>query len=282
MIEVRNLSYRYEEGGSPVLRGMDLSIQEGEYVILVGPNGCGKTTLIRHFNALLRPSVGDVFVDGMNTKDRPVVPEIRQRVGMVFGNPDNQLVGMTVEEDVSFGPGNLNLPPREVRTRVAEALGAVGISRYAKAEPHLLSDGEKQLVALAGVLAMNPRTIVLDEPTAYLDPSAKARVIEILLRLHREGLTIVHVTHDPDDMVYADRVLVMQEGRVLCDEAPAGILARFRLLKEIGLAVPRVSELMWRLKDMGLPIDPLVCDVDEACRRIMGLLQARESGELLG
>ncbi len=275
MIEVRLISYRYGENDPCVLQEIDLSIEEGEYVALVGPNGCGKTTLIRHLNALLVPLQGDVLVDGMSTKDRRVLQQIRQRVGMVFGNPDNQIVGMTVEEDVAFGPMNLNLTPQEVHRRVEESLAAVRMSKYLRASPHELSEGEKQLVALAGVLAMNPKYLVLDEPTAYLDPSSRRRVLETLAGLNRQGMTIVHVTHDPEAMVPADRVLVMHEGKVLYQETLPRILARPEILRELGLGLPGVAEIMWRLKDMGLDqINPCVRSLEEACNQIYELLHA--------
>lgn len=268
MIEVVNLSYGYDRDRR-VLRQVGLSIKEGEYVVIVGPNGCGKTTLLRHLNGLLLPLEGEILVDGMNTKDPAALGPIRERVGMVFGNPDDQLFGMTVEEDVSFGPGNLNLPPDEIRKRVESAMDAVGVSGYSKSAPHLLSDGEKQLVAVAGVLAMHPKYIAFDEPTAYLDPSSRQRVLEVMLRLNRQGITILHVTHQMDDLSQADRAVVMEGGRILFDEPPASLLSRPDTLKSVGLSLPVLSELMWRLREKGLDVSPSVLTVDAACREIM-------------
>ncbi len=238
MIEVRNLSYRYDGQQRDALRGVDLTIQEGSYLVVVGPNGCGKTTLIRHLNGLLRPLRGEILVDGMDTRDSAKAGAIRQRVGMVFGNPDDQIFGMTVEEDVSFGPGNLNLPPQEIRSRVESALDAVGVRKQAKASPHLLSEGEKQLVAIAGVLAMDPKYIVLDEPTAYLDPSSRQKVLGVMSSLNQRGITILHVTHHMEDLVRADRVVVMKEGVIVADRPPSELLSRPQGLKDAGLTLP--------------------------------------------
>jgi len=269
MIEVRNLSYRYEGRQGDALRGVDLTIPEGAYFIVVGPNGCGKTTLIRHLNGLLRPVQGEVLVDGMDTRDSDKAGMIRQRVGMVFGNPDDQIFGMTVEEDVAFGPGNLNLPPQEIRRRVDAALDAVGARAYAKAQPHLLSEGEKQLVAIAGVLAMDPKYVVLDEPTAYLDPASRQKVLEVMSSLHRRGITILHVTHHMEDLTRADRVVVMKAGTILADKIPSELLSMPDCLRDAGLGLPRVSELLWKLREYGLDVNPSTLDLEEACREIM-------------
>jgi biotin transport system ATP-binding protein/energy-coupling factor transport system ATP-binding protein len=279
MIEARGLEHRYARSGGPVLRGIDLTIREGEYVAVIGPNGCGKTTLVRHFNGLLLPDRGDVLVDGMNTRERKELGRIRQRVGMVFGNPDDQLIGMTVEEDISFGPGNMGVAPPEIRRRVDVSLDVVRMSRYAKSPPHLLSEGEKQLVAIAGILAMEPKYIVLDEPTAYLDPASRKRVIEMILALHRKGITIIHVTHHPEDLFHAERVVVLHGGVIAGDDSPARFLGSPETLTEIGLGIPGITELLSRLKERGLSVNPAVRTIDDACMEILQLLQGSEHGE---
>jgi biotin transport system ATP-binding protein/energy-coupling factor transport system ATP-binding protein len=224
MIKIENLVHRYDGENAPALESINLEIKEGEYVAIIGPVGCGKTTLIKHLNALLVPTEGNVWVDGMNTRDASVVGEIRRRVGMVFQNPDNQIVGMTVEEDVAFGPGNLRLPPREIRQRVTDALEAVGMGRYARRHPHTLSGGEKRLVTIADVLAMNPRYIALDEPTSSLDPSTREVVLSILRRLNGQGIAMIHVTHNMDEISGADRIMVMEEGRIVLSGRPEEVL----------------------------------------------------------
>ncbi|MCL0094127.1 ATP-binding cassette domain-containing protein [Dehalococcoidia bacterium] len=225
MIKVENLVHRYDGDDVPVLRGINLEIKEGEYVAIIGPIGCGKTTLIKHLNALLAPTEGNVWVDGMNTRDTSIVGEIRRRVGMVFQNPDNQIVGMTVEEDVAFGPGNLRLPPREIRQRVTEALQAVGMGSYAQRHPHTLSGGEKRLVTLADILAMNPSYIALDEPTSSLDRATREVVLSILRRLNGQGIAMIHVTHNMDEITSADRIMVMGDGRIVLSGTPEEVFS---------------------------------------------------------
>ena len=238
MILVENLAYRYDREAPAVLNGISLAFAEGSHTALIGPNGCGKTTLIKHLNALLVPSAGKVSVDGMATTDSASVREIRRRVGMVFQNPDSQIVGMTVEEDVAFGPGNLALPPAEIRRRVDESLAMVGMEGFDKRAPHTLSGGEKRLLSIAGVLAMKPRYIAFDEPTAYLDPAGKQRVLEIIRKLHAEGLAIIHIAHDMHDVAGADRAVVMNRGRILLDGTPAEVFAHADTLGAVGLDVP--------------------------------------------
>ncbi|MBN2126752.1 MAG: energy-coupling factor transporter ATPase [Deltaproteobacteria bacterium] len=275
MIEAEHLTYAYEERRDPVLRDLSLHIQGGEYVALIGPNGCGKTTLLRHLNGLLTPSGGEVRVDGLSTRDSHALTEIRQRVGMIFQNPDNQIVGMTVEEDVSFGPGNLALPPGEIQRRVDRALETVGLRGYRKRTPHSLSGGEKQLVAIAGVLAMEPAYIAFDEPTVHLDPLARKRIHEVIGALHRGGVAVIHVTHNMDEVVGADRVLLMNDGEILLEDTPARVFAERERLRRLGLDIPLVSELMWRLRQMGADVRPDLLNLEEACREISSLIRAR-------
>ena len=238
MIRVDNLTFRYDREAPDILNGISLTIGEGTHIALLGPNGCGKTTLIKHLNALLFPAAGSVHVDGMVTTDTASIREIRRRVGMVFQNPDSQIVGMTVEEDVAFGPGNLALPPAEIRRRVDECLAMVGMTGLERRAPHTLSGGEKRLLSIAGVLAMAPRYIAFDEPTAYLDPAGKQRVLEIIRRLHREGMAIIHIAHDMRDIAGADRIVVMNQGSILIEGTPAEVFGQSDRLRSIGLDCP--------------------------------------------
>ena len=234
MIRIENLYFRYDAGEPDCLQAVNLDIEERLYTALIGPNGCGKTTLIKHLNALLFPSAGSVCVDGMMTTDTASVREIRRRVGMVFQNPDSQIIGMTVEEDVAFGPGNLALPSAEIGRRVAECLSMVGMAGFEKRAPHTLSGGEKRLLSIAGVLAMNPRYIAFDEPTAYLDPVGKQRVLEIIRRLNREGMAIIHIAHDRRDIAEADRVVVMDRGRIVLTGKPEEVFVKTNRLQAAG------------------------------------------------
>ncbi len=271
MIRVKNLSFAYENG-TPVLNELNLEIGESEYVALIGPNGCGKTTLIRHFNALLIPSAGEVQIDNLSTNTPKNLLEIRRRVGMVFQNPDNQIVGMSVEEDVAFGPGNLGLPSAEVRRRVDQALKMVGLTGLESRPPHTLSGGQKQLLALAGLLAMEPKVIVLDEPTSALDPEAKKVVLNLLKKLKRQGIGIIQITHSMDEAAMADRVLVMDKGELIADGSPGEILSRVEWLKSLGLAPPKITELMWQLQQGGEDVDTNIFSIDDAFEEITALL----------
>jgi len=272
MIEIQNLTFTYAADQPPALQDLNLLINDGEYIAMIGPNGCGKTTLIRHFNALLRPIAGNVVVDNLNTRDSKCLREIRSRVGMVFQNPDNQIVGMSVEEDVAFGPGNLGLPAAEVRRRVDQALAAVGLTGLEKRPPHTLSGGQKQLLAIAGLLAMDPKFIVLDEPISSLDPAGKKSVLTLMKKLHGQGMGIIHVTHSMEEAALADRVLVMDQGELVADGSPDDILSRVEWLNALGLAPPRITDLMWRLQQMGEDVENSIFTVADAVSEISALL----------
>lgn len=278
MIRVENISHAYDPSGNPALRRVACEIPDGVRIALIGPNGSGKTTLLRHLNGLLLPDEGDVLVHGRSTKDPGALPWIRQQVGMVFQNPDNQIVGMTVEEDVAFGPGNLRLPAKEIRRRVDRALDTVGLQGFAERAPHALSSGEKQLVAMAGVLAMEPTAIALDEPTAYLDPSGRGRVREVMQRLHASGVTVIHVTHDMNEVVHADEVLVLDRGQLIMRETPSGLFHRTEDLRRLGLDIPAVTELMIRLRAGGLEVRPDVLTLDEAHTELLALFARKQGG----
>jgi energy-coupling factor transport system ATP-binding protein len=269
MIETQSLRFAYpaEEGGEPVfaLRGVDLTIGKGSFVVVLGHNGSGKSTLAKTFNAVLLPAGGKVYVEGMDTLDEGLLLAIRQRVGMVFQNPDNQIVANVVEEDVAFAPENLGVPSEEIRRRVDDALRTVGMYEFVRHAPHLLSGGQKQRIAIAGVLAMEPECIVLDEATAMLDPVGRREVISTVHRLNREkGITVVLITHHMNEAEEADRVVVMDGGAVAMDGTPAEVFARVAALRHMGLTVPDTVDLLDRLRADGLnvPLDALTV---EAC-----------------
>ena len=281
MIRTEQLRYSYDGPAAPVLDDVNLLIRQGEYVAIIGPNGCGKTTFTKLLNGLLSPTGGEVWVDELNTKNPRALRPIRQKVGMVFQIPDNQIVGMTVEEDVAFGPGNLCLPPGEIRLRVDRALDRVGLRGYGLRAPHLLSSGEKQLVSIAGVLAMHPAYLVLDEPTASLDPAGRTTVLEVMARLNAEGITIVHVTHDMDEAARAGRVVVMHQGAVAADEPPGDLFARVEFLERLGLGVPAAARLLWELKQAGVDVPLGVLTLDDALAvlaPLVGAQPARRTG----
>ena len=263
-------SYTTAAGAAPsVLDGVDLEIEEGSFVAVLGHNGSGKSTLAKHMNAILLPTGGAVYVDGMDTADDEKLLDIRRTVGMVFQNPDNQIVANVVEEDVAFAPENLGVPPREIRRRVDEALKAVGMYDYREHAPHLLSGGQKQRVAIAGVIAMQPRCIVLDEPTAMLDPVGRREVIDTVKKLNRaSGVTVVLITHHMDEAAQADRLIVMSKGKIVADGAPSAVFSDVEGLKAVGLTVPETVELCWQLRQDGLDL-PLDALSDEACAQAL-------------
>ena len=263
--EVR-FSYTTAEGVAPVvLDGVDLKIEEGSFVAVLGHNGSGKSTLAKHMNAILLPTGGAVYVSGMDTADEAHLLDIRRTVGMVFQNPDNQIVANVVEEDVAFAPENLGVPPEEIRRRVDDALKAVGMYEFREHAPHLLSGGQKQRVAIAGVIAMQPRCIVLDEPTAMLDPVGRREVLSTIKNLNRtSGVTVVLITHHMDEAAQADRLVVMARGKVIADGTPKEVFQRVEELKAVGLTVPETTELLWELRQDGLDL-PLDALSDEEC-----------------
>ena len=253
MIKTERLAFHYGEGGAEVLKNLNIEIKKGGFVAILGHNGSGKSTLAKHFNAINLPTGGKVYVEKMDTSEEALLYDIRQRVGMVFQNPDNQIVATIVEEDVAFAPENLGVPPHEIRRRVDEALAITGMTEYRRHAPHLLSGGQKQRVAIAGVLAMEPAYIVLDEPTAMLDPIGRREVLQTLRRLNRErGMTVVLITHNMDEAAQADRVIVMSGGEVVLDGTPKNVFRNVQLLQKLGLDVPQVTELMHLLAGGGL------------------------------
>ena len=264
IIQTENLSFSYPdgEGKAPLaaLNGVSLDIAAGTFLVVLGHNGSGKSTLAKHMNAVLLPAGGKVWVDGMDTADENLLLEIRRRVGMVFQNPDNQIVANVVEEDVAFGPENLGVPTEEIRRRVDGALKAVGMEDFVLHAPHHLSGGQKQRVAIAGIIAMEPACIVLDEATAMLDPSGRREVLDTVRRLNREkGITIILITHHMDEAALADRLVVMDQGRVVMDGTPRQILPQMETLQSLGLAAPHTVELLWGLRSAGfdVPVDAL-------------------------
>ena len=267
MIEVNHLSHLYvDENGNDVraLDDVNLTIQRGEFVAIIGTNGSGKSTLAKHFNVLLQPTEGHVVVCGFDTLDDEHIWNIRQHVGMVFQNPDNQIVAAVVEEDVAFGPENLGVPSAEIRKRVDDALAAVNMTEYAEHGPHLLSGGQKQRIAIAGVLAMKPDCIVLDEPTAMLDPKGRLEVLETIHRLNKEeGITIVIITHFMEEAVTADRVVVMKNGVKLQEGTPREIFTQVDTLKDLGLDVPVAAEVASKLIHKGVDIPNDIITNDE-------------------
>jgi len=272
IIKTEQLTYSYitEEGVAPiVLDSISLSVEEGSFVAVLGHNGSGKSTLAKHFNAVLLPMGGKVFVDGIDTTDEDLLLDIRRTVGMVFQNPDNQIVANVVEEDVAFAPENLGVPPTEIRRRVDEALALVDMTEYAQHAPHLLSGGQKQRVAIAGVIAMRPRCIVLDEPTAMLDPVGRREVLRTIKKLNREsGITVVLITHHMDEAAQADRVVVMSDGRIIKDGMPKDVFQDVEGLRTAGLAVPGPVDLLWELRQNGVDV-PLDALTDEECAQAL-------------
>ena len=276
MIDAENVTFRYdaEDSSANILDGVNLRIDKGEFVAVLGHNGSGKSTLAKHLNAILVPSVGKVTVDGMDTADDDKLWDIRSRVGMVFQNPDNQIVATIVEDDVAFAAENLGVPSGEIRKRGDDALAAGGMTKFKNHAPHLLSGGQKQRVAIAGAIAMQPETIVLDEPTAMLDPTGRAEVMKTVMRLNREfGITIILITHNMDEAVRADRVVVMDVGKIIIDDTPRKVFSQVELLKSIGLDVPQVTEIAWELKNAGFNVRDDVLSVDECVKELYKLCQ---------
>lgn len=265
MIEIKNLKFKYsEEDEDYIIKNLNLTIEKGEFIAILGHNGSGKSTLAKLINGLLAPTDGDVFVDKLNTKSDEYIWDIRARAGMVFQNPDNQIVATIVEEDVAFGPENLGIPTEEIRDRVKSSLEAVGMTEFRKNAPHLLSGGQKQRIAIAGILAMAPDYIILDEPTAMLDPVGRAEVMETIKKLNKEqGKTIILITHYMDEAAEADRLVVIEKGEIILDNTPRKVFSNVDRVKEIGLDVPQVTELAWELKKEGFNINTEILSIEE-------------------
>ena len=279
IISVEHLAYSYPDldgqKGTQVFEDLNLTIESGSFVAVLGTNGCGKSTLAKHFNSILLPSCGKVYVNGIDTSDLERIMSVRRCVGMVFQNPDNQIVANVVEEDVAFGPENLGVASPEIRRRVDKALKQVGMYEYREHAPHLLSGGQKQRVAIAGVIALEPKCIVLDEPTAMLDPRGRRDVMETVEKLNREkGITVVLITHHMDEAARAQRVIVLDKGKVKADGTPKQVFSQVEMLHEIGLAAPDPVELCWLLRQKGaqLPLDALT--PEECAQALFAWLKA--------
>lgn len=279
IITAQNVQFHYQsefEDNAPikeVLKGVSLDIKKGEFIAVLGHNGSGKSTIAKHFNAILLPCGGSVYVDGIDTKDESRLFDIRQRVGMVFQNPDNQIVATIVEEDVAFALENLGVEPNEMRRRVDDALKAVGMYEYREHAPHQLSGGQKQRVAIAGIIAMRPECIVLDEPTAMLDPRGRREVLETIRELNKEhGVTIVLITHYMDEAAKSDRIVVMDEGKIILDDVPHEVFSHVEQLKSVGLDVPQVTELAYELRKNGIDIDEHIITEDECAEALIKIL----------
>lgn len=277
IIEVKNLSFEYPitddegnvVGGNKVLKDISLDIPEGQFIAILGHNGSGKSTLAKHFNGILIGNSGKVFVNGIDTADDDRIYDVRQTVGMVFQNPDNQLVATIVEEDVAFAPENLGIPPKEIRERVDEALNAVDMYKYRLHSAHQLSGGQKQRIAIAGVIAMRPKCIVLDEPTAMLDPKGRKSVMRTIKRLNSElGITVVLITHYMDEAAQAERVVVMDKGKIIMDDVPKKIFSQVDKLNSVGLDVPQVTQLAYELRKEGIDISLEVLTEEEMSAEI--------------
>lgn len=263
IIEIKNLSFQYEGSSKKVLKNLNIDIKEGEFICVLGHNGSGKSTLAKLINAQYIPTEGDILVGNMNTKDDDNLWNIREMCGMVFQNPDNQLVATIVEEDVAFGPENLGVPREELRKRVDECLELVGMSEYKRHSPALLSGGQKQRIAIAGILAMNPKCLLMDEPTAMLDPQGRKDILDTVLKLREMGKTIIHITHYMEECVSADRIIVINEGNVVLEGTPREVFSNVVQMKEIGLDVPEPTEISYLLNKSNINVRRDVLTVDE-------------------
>ncbi|SKA82358.1 energy-coupling factor transport system ATP-binding protein [Clostridium sp. USBA 49] len=277
MVECRELKYQYagteEENGKIAINNIDINIKKGEFLVILGRNGSGKSTLAKHINALLLPTSGKVYVDGLDTSDPNNLWNIRNKAGMVFQNPDNQIVATIVEEDVAFGPENLGIEPSEIRKRVNDALKTVDMYEYRKHAPHLLSGGQKQRIAIAGILAMRPECIVFDEPTAMLDPSGRKEVIKTIKEINKiYGITIVLITHFMEEAAEADRIIVMDKGSLIMEGTPRDIFSKVSVMKNIGLDVPQVTELAYELQKSGIKIDTNILTIEEMVEALCQLI----------
>lgn len=278
MIETKDLTFTYPapegETNPPALNGVSVTVEKGSFVVVLGHNGSGKSTLAKHMNAVLLPGGGAVYVEGMDTRDESLLLEIRRRTGMVFQNPDNQIIGNIVEEDVGFGPENLGVPTDEIWRRVDQSLEAVGMTAYRLKSPNKLSGGQKQRVAIAGVMAMRPQCIILDEPTAMLDPNGRKEVIATLHELNRqEKITVLLITHYMEEVIDADRVIVMDDGKLVMDGTPREIFSRVKELKEYRLDVPQVTELAYELKQAGLDLPDGILTMDELMDKLLPMFR---------
>ena len=284
MIKISKLIHDYiqrDEEGNPsgtirAINDISLDVEPGQFIAILGHNGSGKSTLAKHLNALLFPTEGAVWVNGLDTKDQSLLWEIRQTAGMVFQNPDNQIIGQVVEEDVGFGPENMGVPTEKIWERVEESLKTVGMYEYRKKSPNRLSGGQKQHVSIAGVIAMHPKCIIMDEPTAMLDPSGRADVINAAMKLNREeGITIILITHYMDEAVLADRVVVMDDGKILIEGTPKEVFSQVELLKNHSLDVPQATELIWRLRQAGFDFPGDILFEDECVSVLEKALEGR-------
>ncbi len=279
IIEVKNITFEYEDGDNSeiVLKDFNLTIKRGSFTVILGHNGSGKSTLAKLLNGLYKPTFGEVLVDGISTLDEENEIEIKRRVGLVFQNPDNQLVASIVEDDVAFGPENLGHSPDEIRKEVDDALKSVDMYDFRKSTPHRLSGGQKQRVAIAGIIAMKPDCIVLDEPTAMLDPKGRAEIINTIKKLNKENnITVVLITHFMEEAVDADRVIVMDDGNIVADSTPKNIFNNINLLKSVGLDVPQTTELLYRLKQNGFDISTDVISIEESAQKIYDAIHLEE------